>query len=342
MGNRVFYACQAVFIDGTYLQNVQSVGVDYSADAELISDTGRSQGFGSRYNKPEVTITIERHLRSGDTPFYTTGTSGYTDSYALKTGNLGLNGWEGRKQHEVGLTYSSDETISGSVDSVKFEYCLITELSYSFSVDGIFTESITLVTNNMTKQSAGSVPAAGDSGTLMKKQNFDIVNSVFPTEVDAAIKTVEDGVNVRLVQSINISLSVSYSELADTGYWRGSNQGNNPSEQNKYKYIETPLEVTCEITALARKSIQQDILISDNNDIFMASFPEPDRSIILKFDNIIFDLGSKNFCTGVGFSGGDTGGGNVEMSFSYTNNNNDYMPYTNASIVSKAQGTTIY
>ena len=65
MGNRVFYACQAVFVDGTYLKNVQSVGVDYSADAEAILDTGRSQAFGDRYNKPEVTITIERHLRSG-------------------------------------------------------------------------------------------------------------------------------------------------------------------------------------------------------------------------------------------------------------------------------------
>ena len=71
----------------------------------------------------------------------------------------------------------------------------------------------------------------------------------------------------------------------------------------------------------------------------MGTFPTPDRQIVLKFDNIIFDLGSKNYCTGIGFSGGDTGGGNVEMSFSYTNDNNDYMPYTNASIVTKTQST---
>ena len=41
--NRIFYACQAVYVDGTYLQNVQAVGIDYSADATGISDTGRSQ-----------------------------------------------------------------------------------------------------------------------------------------------------------------------------------------------------------------------------------------------------------------------------------------------------------
>ena len=338
MGNRVFYACQAVFVDGTYLKNVQSVGVDYSADAESISHTGRSQVFGDRYNKPEVTITIERHLRSGDTPFYTIGTGSYEDSYLLKNSNLGIAGWTGLKEYEIGLTYGDDTTIGGSVDSVKFEYCLVTDISYNFSVDGIFTESITLVSNNLTKQSAGSVPNLGETGTLMRKHNFDRENSIFPTEVDAAIKTVEDGVKVRVIQSIAITLSVSYSELADTGFWRGSNQGQNPTEQNKYKYIETPVEVTCEINAIARKSVQQDILIKDDN--FMGTFPTPNRQIVLKFDNIIFDLGSKNYCTGIGFSGGDTGGGNVEVSFAYTNDNNDYMPYTNASIVTKTQSTT--
>jgi hypothetical protein len=338
MGNRVFYACQAVFIDGTYLQNVQSVGVDYSADAESIYDAGRSQVFGDRYNKPEVTITIERHLRSGDTPFYTTGTGSYEDSYLLKNSNLGIAGWSGLKEYEVGLTYSDDRTVSGSIDSVKFEYCLVTEISYNFSVDGVFTESITFVCNNLTKQSAGSVPAAGDSGGLMKRRNFDTQNSIFPTEVDASILTTEaSGKKVRVLQSVAINLSVSYSELADTGFWRGSNQGNNPSEQNKYKYIETPVEVTCEINCVARKSIAQDILIKDTN--FMGTFPTPDRQIVLKFDNIIFDLGSKNYLTGVGFSGGDTGGGNVEASFSYTNDSNDYMPYTNATIVTKSQST---
>ncbi len=335
MGNRVFYACQAVFIDGTYLQNVQSVGVDYSADAESIYDAGRSQVFGDRYNKPEVTITIERHLRSGDTPFYTTGTSSYEDSYLLKNGNLGIAGWSGLKEYEVGLTYSDDETVSGSIDSVKLEYCLVTEISYNFSVDGVFTESITFVCNNLTKQSAGSVPAAGDSGGLMRRRNFDTENSIFPTEVDAAIlTTATDGTKTRVIQSIDLTLSVSYSELADTGFWRGSNQGNNPSEQNKYKHIETPVEVTCEITAVARKSVAQDILIKDTN--FMA-FPTPSRQIVLKFDSIVFDLGSKNYCTSIGLSGGDTGGGNVEMAFSYTNTNNDYMPYTNGSIVTKTQ-----
>ena len=37
--NRIFYACQAVYVDGTYLQNVQAAGIDYAADATGISDT---------------------------------------------------------------------------------------------------------------------------------------------------------------------------------------------------------------------------------------------------------------------------------------------------------------
>ena len=41
----------------------------------------------------------------------------------------------------------------------------------------------------------------------------------------------------------------------------------------------------------------------------------------------VIDLGKKNYLTGISFSGGDTGGGNVEATFSYANTNNDFVPY---------------
>ena len=38
---RVFYACQAVYLDGAFLKNVQAVGLDYANSNESIVDRGR-------------------------------------------------------------------------------------------------------------------------------------------------------------------------------------------------------------------------------------------------------------------------------------------------------------
>ena len=63
---RVFYACQAVYLDGSFLKNVQAVGLDYANSNESIVDRGRgSQSANTNflfYNKPEVTVTIEKEL----------------------------------------------------------------------------------------------------------------------------------------------------------------------------------------------------------------------------------------------------------------------------------------
>ena len=59
------------------------------------------------------------------------------------------------------------------------------------------------------------------------------------------------------------------------------------------------------------------------------SYPVPDRAIKFTLGNSSggthdkeIDLGSKNYCTAIGFSGGDTGGGNVEATISYENTEN--------------------
>ena len=55
--NRIFYACQAVYVDDVYLHNVQAIGLDYGADINALSDTGRTQRQINLYSKPEITIT---------------------------------------------------------------------------------------------------------------------------------------------------------------------------------------------------------------------------------------------------------------------------------------------
>ena len=340
MNKRIWWACQAVFVDGTYLDNVQTVGIDSSIPTQEMFDNGRSQLFRQFEQKPEVSITIERQIKEGFVPFYTPASaSTYSNSYILKDGNIGSCGWDGGlKTYLIEISYCDDSDLSSAtdIDNLKFKYCIPTEISYSLGVDVNWTESVSLVTHNFIKEVSESVPLGGDSGTLMRRSFLDTQNSKFllPTEVEAAIKVVEDGTDVRLIQSIEIATSFSHEEMSDTGKWRGSNQAANPTEQNKWKFVQVPLETTCSITAVVRKSLQQDIRIKDTN--FTATAGKCDRQIRIiassGSNKLVWDLGDKNYLTSVSFSGGDTGGGNLEATFSYANKNNDFVPYTNSTV----------
>ena len=350
--NRIFYACQAVYVDSTYLQNVQAVGIDYSADATAIPDVGRSQQQRSFYSKPEITISIQREVNTTATPFYTpAAVTSYANAYILKQGNLGTAGWDTRpavpaptppetdpparpadiplKEYSIEVTYGSDD-LSGRIESQTLLYCLLTEVSYSISADGRMTEDLSFVTRNLTKTGSAAAPIAAPlSGTMFKRQHLDVENEDFILPSD--VKEIVDLDDVaRAVQSISVSAAFEYGELTDVGKWRGSNLQN---EQNKWKYIQTPIGVTCEIAAVVRKSMvaEKNIKITDANFMPFSPAATPNREIKIimgqELNKFVIDLGKKNYLTGISYSGGDTGGGNVEATFSYANTNNDFVPY---------------
>lgn len=349
--NRIFYACQAVYVDGTYLQNVQAVGIDYSADSIGISDTGRSQQQKSLYSKPEITISIQREVNTAAVPFYApTSVTSYENAYILKNGNLGTSGWDSSsllKEYAIEVAYGSDD-LSGNIESTTLKHCLLTEVSYEISVDGRMTENLSFVTRNLIKSGSAAAPIATPlTGTIFKRQHLDVENEEFilPSEVKSVVDVANNddpSIDVaRAVQSISINATFDYGEMTDIGKWRGSNQTSLPTEQNKWKHITTPISVGCEITAIVRKSIVQNILIKDTN--FAGTFSDPDREIKIvmgqESSKFVIDLGKKNYLTGISFSGGDTGGGNVEATFSYANTNNDFVPYKGIPVV-LTQSTT--
>ena len=360
--NRIFYACQAVYVDDVYLHNVQAIGLDYGADINALSDTGRTQRQINLYSKPEITITITREIDDAADPFYSPALhNSYEAAYILKPGNIGTCGWDATpiKEYDIEITYGGDD-LSGAVDYITLKYCLLTDISYSLDVGGRVTEDLTFVTKNLTESGSASPPYLGESGTLLRGSDLDIRSKDgdgellfrLPVEVKNIVDIPEpdpdnpaESISVaRAVQSISASVSFDYGELTDVGKWRGSNQTDDPSEQNKWRYVTTPISVDCEISAVVRKSVQRDILLKDTN--FMTTFPTSDREIRIVIGKgetrFVIDLGSKNHLTSIGFSGGDTGGGNVEASFSYSNTNNDFVTYreSKAAIPDLVQETT--
>jgi len=340
--SRIFYGCQGVLAAESgsslaFLKGVQSVGVTPTQDATTLSDVGRTQTFAVFYNNPTIEITIERVLeKSGDPRFFTLGASpgSYLNSYFLKSSNFGMQNTPSEtdiKQYDIRLLYTSDasdDIAAGSaVDTYDFKYCLLTAISYSLAVDGLIKETLTFTTKIQDHTSGGSSSSETfpQTATNMKRQDVSISTATLPDEVEDIIDAYSD--THQAVQSININLNINYGQLTDVGKWRGASAA---ARVNDFRYIQLPIEVSSSFTIIARRGMQQDILMKDTN--FMSDVGVPDRQIIIPVQTnadkyIFWDLGQKNYLTNVSTAGGDVGGGNVEMTFDYVNTNNDYVAY---------------
>ena len=345
--NRIFYACQGVFTAEsggslTFLKGVQTVGITPSQEISSLAGIGRSQKFATLYNKPNVEISIERVLeQSDDARFFTLGDSPgtYAGSYFLNANNFGMQiGSDSTriKQYDIRLLYTEDGedniTEGDAIDTYDFKYCLLKTLSYSMTVEGSVKETLTFSGKIQDHTSGGSSASETfpQSARNLRRQDVSIATATLPTELNEIISAYPDA--DQAIQSVAINLTINYQQLTDIGKWRGATS---QSKVNDFTYVTLPLEVTCSFTIVARKGMQRDILMKDTN--FMGTFPDPDRQIIIPIETvktgssstnyIFWDLGQKNYLTSISTGGGDTGGGNVEMTFEYANTNNDYVAY---------------
>ena len=191
----------------------------------------------------------------------------------------------------------------------------ISNVSYTYPVDGNATESVSLVGNdkfwNATTAgvigtapntmyiptTAGNAPTGGDipvSG-VVRRVDVDIAGSTLPAEA------VQQGTaSSRHLQNITVSADFGREEIGELGRFGPY-----------YRYATFPFEVTCEIEVIATEGDLVDV--SGNSQNLTA------RSIIIK-DNAgtVLNLGTQNKLTSVAYTGGDTGGGNASVTYSYS------------------------
>ena len=424
--NRIFHGCQAVYVDGAILRGVQSLGISTNQNAEPFPSFGRSQQIDFFYNKPEMSVTIERIIGAGEKLFYEPENhTSYRKAYILKKGNWGMTGWdnfgykdnngapgetqetkdtsgdgEGNpvlKEYDLEIVYADDMGLIGTgwneaaephdwtdptvKSNIQLKNCLITALEYSIQVDGPITESITLVTKNIIRDGAeiieGNLPRPD---LLLSRRHFftptathpaeggESSMTIFPTELISMLEKTIEGTDGKykayLIQGVDISANFNYSEFDDIGQWRGYKK-TKVDEQNKWKYLDLPIEVTCSFKAIARKAYGQtfnkgedktgDIFNKDTNFPYTATEPttevgifQPNEKIRIVADSkmgnpedtlpaessyYVWDLGARNYLTDINFSGGDASGGNVEVTMEYQNNANDFVPYRDDSTV---------
>ena len=194
-------------------------------------------------------------------------------------------------------------------------------VSYSYSIDGSATESVTLVGNdrfwnaiaNETSTTANTkwgstnhtavfdgtdVPKSG----VVRRNNVDLSASTLPAIVKEQ-KGDKSGDNNFHIQSISVSTDMGQENILELGRFAPY-----------HRYASFPIEVTCEFEVIATSGDLQTVSGNGTN--------LSNGTIIIKDTaGTVLNLGTKNKLSSVSYSGGDTGGGNATVSYSFSNFN---------------------
>lgn len=288
--NRVFYASHGVSVAGTTVQGAQSVGVTTNFNLEQAFQLGQLALYDNIVVDPEVEVTINKVL-DGEASIWNLATGG---------GSLVANAND-QCTVVIGVGDDTAATLT-STAAVQCTGMYISSVSYTIPVDGNITEDVTFVGNH--KAVSGSVNAPSTSGaTVLRRQHVQIGDSTLPSEVSG-----------KNITNITISADLGRESMYKLGQYAPF-----------HRFVNFPLEVTTEFEVSATSV---DGVACDLNTITCTGGALPsEQSIVIKLCSAggstyyTFDMGAKNVLQSVNYTGGDTGGGNATITYSYSTYN---------------------
>lgn len=317
--DRIFYAVQAVAIvpEGTAItadavaRGVQSVGLNANFTLDQVFETGQLAIYANIEDVADVEVTMEKVI------------DGHPLLFSLASNNLCRTNLvaASKAKSDVYLAVFQDTATdaSSTAENVCWNSGMYTSsVSYSYSVDGSATESITLVGNerfwnndvNETGELASSrwtsydpwTAQQGPQSGVVRRVDVDLSESTLPTIVKSQTGD-KPGDNNFHVQSISISCDFGQENINELGRF------------GPYaKFTSFPIEVTCDFEVIATSGDLQTVSGSGPNLV-----GEPIE--IKDTAGTVLSLGSSNKLSSVSYSGADTGGGNATVSYSFTNFN---------------------
>lgn len=349
---RVLYAIQALGFAKTGSQSwieahgVQSVGVSTTFNLEQVFELGQLALYENIENIPDVEVTCEKVL------------DGYPLLLHLATQGAAAATLIGRSTVDCNVALSifndTEENASGTpVSQVIMSGLVPSSFSYTFPVEGNFTESLTLIgqnkvwkTSNFNFSGTPPFPAftnrfnsldapkslMGASGGINRRQDllvtptgaghtFDVNNmlndpncSTFPGGVAGIRGVTTSGVNWinteghARIQNITISTDFNREALFELGRFTPF-----------FRYANFPTEVTAEFEVLSTDGDHVDV--TEEGAIGAGTNLANKTIRIATKEGTRLDLGTKNKLASVNMPGGDTGGGNQTLTYTFSNFN---------------------
>lgn len=325
--NRIFYACQSVQLSGpsgatgptnnhfTTVQGLQSVGINTNFNLEPIYQMGQLDLYENFEDIPEVEVSLNKVLDGMPTLY----------SMAMGTGTLTE---VAENRCSVRLTIHEDtasDAAGTAIAACEIQPAYLSSVSYNFPSDGNFTEDVTIVGNNKswldlsssqpqaTDIGAGMRPAADNPNSgagIVRRQMFDLGRSKLPNSpaADPATALSQNSGGIppgSKIQSISMSMDLGREEIYSLG-----------ARLPYTRFVNFPVEVTCDIECVANTGDMVGAIESEETCANPKALVDKQIKVVL-CDGSFFDLGSKNKLQTVNYEGGDTGGGNATVTYSY-------------------------
>ena len=320
---------------------LQSIGITTNFNLEQIFELGQLSLYENYEEVPDIEVTFEKVL-DGYSLMYHLGTVQATSPTLTGRANA-------RADVRMAVGFDTKDYMSVGVNSGVAElYCsgmYISSVSYTLGTDGNFTESTTFIGNDKQWLTAsdsgvglltnhngvlnsalssgvfGSDAPVGVDNSVLRRQNLVIGSGGatygsgnFKTEVPNILLvggssgTLQNSIYITetsgpFIQSASISVDLGRENIQQLG-----------KKAPYYRYVAFPVDVTCDIEITATGG--------DNVDAAEEAKNLSDHSIqFVLDDSTVFQLGKKNKLTSVSYGGGDAGGGNATMTYSFTNSN---------------------
>jgi len=327
--DRIFYACQAVAIAKTgnfvnpttikggtaaVMRGVQSVGITSNFNLEQVFEFGQIQIYENIETVADIEVTCEKVI------------DGNRLLYLQAVGAAGETGLSGASKSKCDVYLAIyDDGVDQVADTAEAHVVMcsgmtVSSVSYTYPVDGNATESVTLVGNDKfwdatTAGVIGTAPNTlyaptgaaaveqerGPDGSdlpvsgVVRRVDVDVTQCQMPSDVET-----QGPAASRHYQNISVSADFGREEITELGRF------------GPYvRYASFPFEVSCEIEVMATSGDL--ISVSGSAENLSAH-----QITIKDTAGTVLDLGSQNKLTSVSYTGGDTGGGNASITYSYS------------------------
>jgi hypothetical protein len=320
---RIYYATQSVQLAprksntsdgwdaGTYVspKGLQSVGVTTNFNLTQLFELGQQELYDNVEGVPEIQVTLQKTL-DGTIPLYLICMGGtLANGNGKNIGELANN----RVDFKLGVYDDTKLAAAGnSTYGVECSGMYLSSIGYTLPLDGFATEDVTLVGNskkwsNTITGNTFSETTPQTAPAAVRRLNVNITGSTLPGDIPASSH----------YQSINVRANLGREAINELG------------QLAPYcRYVKFPLEVTSEfaITATQGDSVSADDYLTSGWGTCSNQKNLSDRTIVVKIcgdggtndgNNMTIDLGTKNKLTSVNYTGGDTGGGNATVTYSY-------------------------
>lgn len=350
--NRIFYATQAVNLkpqnaDGTSVYNsndasgwlapkgLQSVGMTTNFNLEQLFQLGQIEVYDQVEETPDVEVTMNKVI-DGTIPLYLMCMGGATGPAGANTKEL-ANIANNRVNFRLGIFSDSATAATGApLHYVDCSGMYLSAFTYTFPVEGNATEDVTLVGNSKFWNSGlrgAPTTGADDFGhtgsgialSPIRRYNVNYAETILPTGALVGGHT-QGGIPVPsgrstarpFVQTVTISSNLGREALSEFGAFAPY-----------FRYVNFPVEVTSEFEVIASDG---DYVQANDFQNVTATCGTTYKNLVDKqivivvcgsgaSDKLKLDLGTNNKLTSVNYTGGDTGGGNATITYSFRNFN---------------------